>query len=71
MAALRVIIARQAANDLDEIWDYVAKDASPNIASDVIEEILDAIELLVEMPGMGTHAPIFPNGSECGACFAF
>jgi toxin ParE1/3/4 len=48
-----VIVTHQALNDLDQIWDYLATKASPDIARKVIDKILDATERLTEMPGLG------------------
>jgi len=59
MALLRIIIARRALSDLDDIWTYLAAEATPEIARRVVAEILDAVDALAEMPGMGhTHADI-------------
>ena len=53
MAKLRVIFSRRAVTDLDDIWSYIAENASAEVASGVIAEILEAIDRLREMPGMG------------------
>lgn len=43
----------KAAEDLDEIWDYVAEDKSPSRADAVTERIRESIELVALTPGMG------------------
>lgn len=46
------ILAPLAEQDLDGIWEYIAKD-NLEAADRVIAEIYDAIQNLVKMPGMG------------------
>jgi toxin ParE1/3/4 len=46
-----------AERDLDEIWSYVADDASPTTADRLIEAIIDRFELLVQQPRMGRLRP--------------
>jgi plasmid stabilization system protein ParE len=59
MAARRVIIAREAFNDLDDIWKYLETNATAQVANRVLTEILDAANRLSEMPGMGhTHSDL-------------
>lgn len=53
MPARHIIISRAASKDLDLIWKYIAARASPTIAANVIREILDAVDLLADMPGIG------------------
>ena len=48
--------------DLDEIWSYVAEDASPTMADRLIDAIFDRFELLVEQPRMGRKRPEFGEG---------
>jgi toxin ParE1/3/4 len=48
--------------DLDEIWSYVAEDASPTTADRLIDAIFDRFELLVEQPRMGRKRPEFGEG---------
>jgi toxin ParE1/3/4 len=50
------ILAQQ---DLEEIWSYVAEDASPTTADRLIDAIFDRFELLAEQPRMGRHRPEF------------
>ena len=48
-----------AERDLEEIWSYVADDASPATADRLIDAIFDRFELLVEQPRMGRPRPEF------------
>jgi toxin ParE1/3/4 len=48
-----------AEQDLDEIWSYVAEDASLAIADRLIDAIIDRFELLAEQPRMGRLRPEF------------
>ena len=51
-----------AEQDLEEIWSYVAEDASPETADRLIDAIFDRFELLVEQPRMGRNRPEFGEG---------
>lgn len=51
-----------AEQDLDEIWSYVADDASPETADRLIDDIVDRFDLLAEQPGMGRVRPEFGPG---------
>ena len=51
-----------AERDLDEIWSYVAEDASPTTADRLIDDIIDRLELMVEQPRMGRARPEFGPG---------
>lgn len=42
-----------AEQDLEEIWSYVAEDASPVTAGRLVDAIIDRFELLAEQPRMG------------------
>lgn len=48
-----------AERDLDEIWSYIAGDASPTTADRLIDAIIDRFELLAEQPRMGRLRPEF------------
>jgi plasmid stabilization system protein ParE len=48
-----------AEKDLDDIWSYVAKDASLETADRLIDAIFDRFELLFEQPRMGRNRPEF------------
>ena len=48
-----------AERDLEEIWFYVADNASPATADRLIDAIIDRFELLAEQPGMGRLRPEF------------
>jgi plasmid stabilization system protein ParE len=49
MLSYRVIIMPRAGDDLEKIFDHIAKDSIDNAAS-MIRRILDAIELLRDIP---------------------
>jgi toxin ParE1/3/4 len=49
--------------DLDEIWSYVAEDASSATADRLIDAIIDRFELLANQPRMGRLRPEF--GERC------
>ena len=51
-----------AERDLDEIWSYVAEDASPNTADRLIDTIIGRFELLAEQPRLGRPRPEFGKG---------
>lgn len=51
-----------AENDLDDIWSYVAEDASLETADRLIDAIFDRFELLVEQPRIGRNRPEFGEG---------
>jgi plasmid stabilization system protein ParE len=48
--AHRITISRPAQDDLDAIWDYLAKEASPEIADFVIARLYQAISMAAENP---------------------
>jgi len=48
--AHRITLSRPAKNDLDAIWDYLAKEASPEIADFVIARIYQAMNTAAEHP---------------------
>lgn len=62
-----------AEQDLDEIWSYVAEDASPATADRLIDAIIDRFDLLVEQPRMGScssgvrpwRSIVFGRGLRC------
>ena len=51
-----------AERDLDEIWAYVAQDASPTTADRLVDAIVDRFDLLTEQPRMGRSRPEFGEG---------
>lgn len=51
-----------AEKDLDDIWSYIAEDASLETADRLIDAIFDRFELLVEQPRMGRNRPEFGEG---------
>ena len=46
-----------AEQDLEEIWSYVAEDASPTTADRLVDAIFDRFELPIEQPRMGRTRP--------------
>ena len=48
-----------AERDLEEIWSYVAEDASPTTADRLIDDIIGRFDLLAEQPSMGRARPEF------------
>jgi plasmid stabilization system protein ParE len=44
-----------AERDLDEIWSYVAEDATPTTADRLIDDIIGRFDLLAEQPGRAVH----------------
>ena len=55
-------LSRLAERDLDEIWSYVAEDASLETADRLIDAIIERFELLSEQPRMGRLRPEFGSG---------
>lgn len=51
-----------AERDLDEIWAYIAEDASPATADRLVDAIVERFELLAEQPRMGRLRPEFGEG---------
>lgn len=51
-----------AEQDLEEIWLYVAEDASPETADRLIDAIVDRFNLLAEQPAMGRLRPELGRG---------
>lgn len=51
-----------ADRDLDEIWLYVAEEASPSTADRLIDAIVDRFDILAEQPRMGRLRPEFGEG---------
>jgi len=48
--AHRITLSRPARDDLDAIWDYLAQEASPEIADFVIARIFAAMNAAAEHP---------------------
>lgn len=49
----RVVKAREAAIDLDEIWLYLAHEASPSVADRFLRHLAEKMQGLAENPLMG------------------
>src|SRR5262245_61627651 len=45
-----------------EIWSYIAEDASPSTADRLVDALFDRFELLVDQPRMGRIRPEFGEG---------
>ena len=45
-----------AERDLDEIWSYVAEDATPTTADRLVDDVIHRFDLLAEQPGWAVHA---------------
>jgi toxin ParE1/3/4 len=56
-----------AERDLDEIWSYVAEDATPTTADRLVDDIIHRFDLLAEQPGMGRARPEFGIGVRSSA----
>ena len=52
-------LASRAEQDLDEVWFYVAEDASPTTADRLIDDLVNRFDLLAEQPSMGRLRPEF------------
>ena len=50
-------LSHLAEQDLEEIWSYVAEDATPTTADRLIDDIIHRFDLLAEQPGMGRARP--------------
>ena len=46
-------LSSRAEQDLDNVWLYVAEDASPTTADRLIDDLVDRFDLLAEQPRMG------------------
>ena len=55
-------LSPRAEQDLDEVWLYVAEDASPTTADRLIDDLVDRFDLLAEQPRMGRLRPEFGPG---------
>jgi toxin ParE1/3/4 len=53
----RYTIAPSARVDLDEIWFYIARKSTVDIAEIVVEAITSIFPLLAANPAMGRHRP--------------
>jgi|HubBroStandDraft_1064217.scaffolds.fasta_scaffold121643_3 toxin ParE1/3/4 len=53
----RYSVSPSAIADLDEIWLYIARKASVEVAERVVDSITGAFVLLAAHPGAGRHRP--------------
>ncbi len=51
-----------AERDLEEIWRYVAEDASFDVADRLLDAIVERLELLAAQPEIGRLRPEFGQG---------
>jgi plasmid stabilization system protein ParE len=49
---MRFVLSPAAQNDLHDIWDFIARD-SVSAADRVFDEIIEMMNTLADMPGMG------------------
>jgi len=48
--AHRITLSRPARDDLDAIWDYLAQEASPEVADFVVARLYEAMNVAAEHP---------------------
>ena len=53
----RYIVAPSAVADLDEIWLYLAQNASVEVAERFVDSITSSFQLLTANPNIGRHRP--------------
>ena len=58
----RYSVAPSAVADLDEIWVYIAQNASVEVAQRVVGSITSTFVLLAANPGLGRLRPILGKG---------
>lgn len=63
----RVDLSLPAKHDLDEIWDYVARD-NPTAADGLIDDIYKHCHIYATQPEAGTPADRFQAGLRYFAC---
>ena len=49
------VLSRDAEQDLDDLWDYIA-DENVDAADRLLGQFFEAFEELAQFPSMGTHA---------------
>jgi toxin ParE1/3/4 len=57
MVAGRIVISRQAERDLDDLFDYIARDASVDRAEAILRRIGDTLANLAFTPMIGRVRP--------------
>jgi toxin ParE1/3/4 len=62
---MRYRVTRQAEQDLDEIFPYWAKRATPEVADRLIDSIVDRFWLLGEHPDAGRPSEDIAAGVKC------
>lgn len=58
---LRILRTAEALQDLDEIWDYIARD-SIQAADKMIDELSSRFQLLASNPELGELQPLLADG---------
>ncbi|MCC6221036.1 MAG: type II toxin-antitoxin system RelE/ParE family toxin [Deltaproteobacteria bacterium] len=66
----KLVIAKHARSDLDEIWFYIAQD-SIDAADSVISRLLDKFTLLASQPLIGRERPEIAAGIRSFAVNAY
>ena len=59
-------LSSRAEQDLNEVWSYVAEDASPTTADWLIDDLVNRFDLLVEQPSMGRLRPEWRHRRDTG-----
>jgi toxin ParE1/3/4 len=59
---MRYRLSALAEQDLEEIWSYVAEDASVTTADRLLDAIFERFDLLADQPRMGRARPEFGDG---------
>ena len=57
-------LSSRAEQDLDEVWLYLAEDASATTADRLIDDIVDRFDLLAEQPRIGRLRPEIGPGDR-------
>jgi plasmid stabilization system protein ParE len=63
------VLSVDADLDLDQIWDYIARD-SVDAADHWTDRLFDAFEALAKIPASATPAPISPRTTYCSGRLA-
>src|ERR1700693_1555556 len=59
MASPRIVLAREARQDLLDIWAYIAQDNAPSGADALLARISGALEIIASAPFIGRERPEF------------
>ncbi|MBP7450727.1 MAG: type II toxin-antitoxin system RelE/ParE family toxin [Flavobacteriales bacterium] len=58
---MRLQVSEYAADRLDDIWDYYAKEASDRVADRITKKIVDDIDWLLDHPRGGQFEPLLDH----------